>query len=137
MGTQLTAKRSGTCPECGNSWRPNDTIFWDGKVKNQHGLSVVCTDPSCFKEQGGTLTASFRSKSTFKPVSKYDRPIRANIPTDVKVDEDTQKAYIKLQEVLVAANKLAHELYPDESDDSQQFGQIRSKLADQLIHLLK
>jgi len=134
MGTKLTAKRAGTCPECKKSWAVGQEASWDSSVKNSAGFSVMCIDDDCFKEQGGKLTP--RASGGFKPFTKSFSPkadVTLKVP-EVEVDKkivasaDTLKQYIK------QADQLVEELYSLPAGD-QTRGQIRSKFVDQLILL--
>jgi len=140
MGTKLTSKYSGKCKECDTPYKSGDQIFYD-KAKR-----IACISEMCFKDQGGEITPFQRNRaydisntiqSTPKQfTSKYDRPIQASIP-DVKISIGIETSSKKLLEFLKAADTLARKVYPDEDTSSQQFGQIRSKLVDQLIALSK
>jgi hypothetical protein len=141
MGTKLTAKRAGTCPECKKPWAVGQEANWDNSVKNSAGFSVMCIDDDCFKEQGGKITpresGSFNSsRSGFKP--GYSRP---KVDVTLKVPEITVSKAVKgnadtLKEYIKQADELVEELYSLPADD-QTRGQIRSKFVDQLIAIGK
>ena len=48
MGTLIKAKFEGRCKMCGSSWSVGDEISYQRTPK------AICSDKSCFKEQGGT-----------------------------------------------------------------------------------
>jgi len=136
MGTKLQAKRAGTCPECGNSWKIGEDIYWDRAVKNSAGGNFCCTSEGCFTSHGGTITP-FTPRGT-TPSSGYSKPYRESLDLTfvipAKVDNkqiDNNKDF--LLQVIARADLLASELYPNLKRTSDTFGMIRSKLADQLI----
>lgn len=141
MGTKLTAKRAGTCPECKKPWAIGDEANWDNKVKNSAGFSVMCIDDDCFKEQGGRITprenSGFtNSRSGFK--GGYSRP---QVDVTLKVPEIEVSKAVKghadvLKEYIKQADELVEELYSLPAGD-QTRGQIRSKFIDQLIAIGK
>jgi hypothetical protein len=135
MGTKLTAKRAGTCPECKKPWKVGEEANWDSAIKNSAGFSVMCIDEECFKEQGGQFTPK-ASGGFNKPFQKSFRPqidVTLKVPeieisTAIKAKADTLKEYIR------QADQLVEELYNLPAGD-QTRGQIRSKFVDQLILL--
>ena len=132
MGTKLTTKRAGTCPECKKSWNPGDPAFWDNSLKNSAGFSVICIDEDCFKEQGGKLTPrgeGFSGNRGFTPRKYAD--VTLKVP-EVKVGAAVRSNAAKLKEYIVQADELVEELYTLPAND-QTRGQIRSKFVDQLI----
>ena len=141
MGTKLTAKRAGTCPECKKPWAIGDEAFWDNAVKNSAGFSVMCIDKDCFGEQGGKETPrgqGFNSqqggfKSGWKPRPQID--VTLKVP-EIKVGSVVKDSANKLKEYIVQADELVEELYSLPPGD-QTRGQIRSKFIDQLIAIGK
>jgi len=137
MGTILEhAKRAGTCPECGNTWNIGEKIFWDRNVKNSAGGNVTCSSDTCFKTQGGTITPFTKSTpsygSGFKPYQKEVKDLTFVLPDKGKnVALDTAVDTVK--QAIARADALANELYPNLNKTSDTYGQIRSKLADQLL----
>ena len=141
MGTKLTAKRAGTCPECKKPWAVGEEAYWDSQVKNSAGFSVMCIDSDCFKEQGGKETPKGESynnsRTGYKP-SFSKRPqvdVTLKVP-DIKVSAPVQGSTDKLKEYIKAADELVVELYDLPAGD-QTRGQIRSKFVDQLIAIGK
>jgi len=140
MGTKLEhAKKAGTCPSCGNTWKIGETIFWDRNVKNSAGGNVTCSDEPCFNSQGGKITP-FTPHSTPQSYSsgykKESLDLTFILPAKVEnlnLDSDVGK----LQQVIARADFLAGDLYPNLKKTSDTFGMIRSKLADQLIAISK
>ena len=131
MGTELIAKKAGTCPECKNSWKPGESIFWDNQVKNTAGFNVTCLDKKCFSEQGGQLTpkSGFGFKKGFSNTPKVDVTL---IVPDVEVPSYVRNAATALKGFIKQADELVEELYKLPAND-QTRGQIRSKFVDQLI----
>jgi len=135
MGTQLTAKRAGTCPECGNSWQVGEQIFWDRAVKNSAGGNVTCTSDECFKQHGGTITPFVPKGTTPSSGKSWSKPqldLTFVIPAKVE-DPELDKTVIALMQIIARADLAAGALYPNLTKTSDTFGMIRSKLADQLI----
>lgn len=135
MGTKLTTKRAGTCPECKKTWNPGDEAYWDNSIKNSAGFSVICIDEDCFKEQGGKLTprteGGFRKpyQNGFRQKPFVDVTLKVpeiDVSQAVRAKADLLKEYIK------QADELVEELYTLPAND-QTRGQIRSKFVDQLI----
>jgi len=139
MGTKLTAKRAGTCPECKKPWAVGQEANWDSKVKNSAGFSVMCIDDDCFKEQGGQITP--RAEGGYnKPFSPgfSKRPqvdVTLKVP-DIAVSAPVRKAADTLKEYIKQGDELVEELYNLPAGDHTR-GQIRSKFVDQLILLGK
>lgn len=130
MGTKLTTKRAGTCPECKKSWNIGEEAYWDNSVKNSAGFSVICIDQECFNEQGGKLTPRSEGfKSGFSKRPFVD--VTLKVP-EVKVSDGVRTSAAKLKEYIVQADELVEELYTLPTND-QTRGQIRSKFVDQLI----
>lgn len=140
MGTKLTAKRAGTCPECKKPWAIGDEASWDNSVKNSAGFSVMCIDDDCFKEQGGKITPRAASGyGNSRLGGQYTRQPRADVTLkvpDVKPGAAVKTAAGLLREYIVQADELVEELYDLPASD-QTRGQIRSKFVDQLILLGK
>ncbi len=137
MGTQLTAKRAGTCPECGNSWKVGEQIFWDRSVKNSAGGNVTCTSDDCFKSHGGTITPFVPKGTTPSSGNTWSKPkLDLTFVIPAKVDDaQLDKSIIALKQIIARADILASDFYPNLTKTSDTFGMIRSKLADQLISI--
>jgi len=137
MGTKLEhAKRAGTCPECGNTWKIDETIFWDRAVKNSAGGNVTCSSEVCFKTQGGTITPFTRGtpSSGYKPYQKEYKDLTFVLPSKVE-NKSLDEAVNVVKQAIARADFLANELYPNLNKTSDTYGQIRSKLADQLLNV--
>jgi len=138
MGTILEhAKRAGTCPECGNTWNIGEKIFWDRAVKNSAGGNVTCSSDTCFKTQGGTITPFTKSTPSyggFKPYTKEVKDLTFVLPEKGK-NAALDTAVDTVKQAIARADFLANELYPNLNKTSDTYGQIRSKLADQLLHV--
>ena len=128
MGTKITAKYSGSCKTCGETWNVGQGMYYQKLPK------AMCTDLECFTEQGGTVQTSFQSsfKTSTTPFMKEKTKF---VMPDVEVPDTLTVA----AEVVVAAIKKAHDLahlmYPDLDTETQLFGTIRSKLADQILYV--
>ena len=126
MGSKITAKYAGACKICGSDWRVGDQIFYSKTPK------AICLEEECFSEQGGSLTKSFQSSFT-KPSQSYQRPKIKFVVPDVEVPDGVKACAEMLQQTIVVAHHLAISMYPDLDTEDQTFGQIRSKLADQIL----
>jgi len=138
MGTKLTAKRAGTCPECKKTWNIGEEAYWDSSVKNSAGFSVICIDEDCFKEQGGKLTPkpSGGFSSGFKRgFSKPQVDVTLKVP-EIEISDSVRNDAQTLKEYIRQADELVEELYNLPAGD-QTRGQIRSKFVDQLIAIGK
>jgi len=139
MGTILEhAKRAGTCPECGNTWNIGEKIFWDREHKNSAGGNVTCSSDECFKTQGGTITPFTKSTpsygTSFKGYTKEVKDLTFVLP-DKGTNKALDTAVDTVKQAIARADSLANELYPNLNKTSDTYGQIRSKLADQLLHV--
>ena len=116
----IKAKYDGTCKICGAVWNVGNDLYYQRMPK------AICTDHECYKEQGG----KDGFQSTFK--RKEANTIVAKIPDDEVSDEVKIQAYI-LRQYIVVAHAVAKDLYPEQDINTHVFGQIRSKLVDQLL----
>tara|TARA_R100001530_G_scaffold131496_1_gene103198 strand:+ start:1359 stop:1769 length:411 start_codon:yes stop_codon:yes gene_type:complete len=130
MGTKITAKYSGMCKTCGETWNVGQDMYYQKQPK------AMCTDLECFTEQGGTIQTGFQS--SFKPSttgSSFMKEKTKFVMPDVEVPDSLTVS----AEVVIAAIKkghdLAHLMYPDLDTETQLFGTIRSKLADQILYV--
>ena len=122
----MTAKYRGDCKVCGSEWKVGDQIIYQKDPK------VICTDESCYSEQGGSITKSFQSSFT-KPAQSYQRPKIKFVVPDIEVPDGVKTCAEMLQQTIVVAHHLAISMYPDLDTEDQTFGQIRSKLVDQIL----
>jgi len=61
MGKQLPAYKEGHCFKNGeHKWSKNQEVFWD---KNDAGKTIMCSDKTCFENQGGKINASKTSSA--------------------------------------------------------------------------
>jgi len=137
MGTKLEhAKKAGTCPKCGNTWNIGETIFWDRNVKNTAGGNVTCSSESCFGEQGGKITPFIKStpQSGFTGFKKEFLDLTFILPIKEE-DADLDGAAKKVKQAIARADLIVGELYPNLKKTSDTYGQIRSKLADQILQV--
>ena len=127
MGTKITAKYSGMCKTCGEAWNVGQGMYYQKEPK------AMCTDLECFTEQGGTVQTSFQSSFNKPSLTPFMKEKTKFVMPDVEVPDSLTVA----AEVVVAAIKKAHDLvhlmYPDLDTETQLFGTIRSKLADQIL----
>jgi len=134
MGRKITATRAGTCPDCGEDWKINDQIYWDNAVKNSKNWNVTCSDEECFKNQGGTLTA-YTPKATYGKSSYSTDDVTVSLPKGT-INEDISTAVGRVDNIFLASHTLTKKRYPKLKENSQTFGQIRSKFVDQILYVL-
>lgn len=118
MGSRIKAKYNGECKQCAEEWIVGDDIFYQKNPK------AICKDEACFNQQGG-IVKEF--------VVRKDDVIITKIPDMNPADSVKQVAEI-LQQYIVVAHHLTKSLYPDLDVNTHTFGQIRSKIIDQLLY---
>jgi hypothetical protein len=119
MGTKIKAKYDGNCRICGEEWVVGDNLCYQKTPK------AICADEKCFTSQGGTIS----SFGSFKP--KGNDVIITKIP-DIEVSDSVKLVAEDLQQYIVVAHHLTKSLYPELDVNTHTFGQIRSKIVDQL-----
>ena len=129
MGSKITAKYAGMCKICGSDWSVGNPIFYQKTPK------AICVDEGCFTEQGGNMTKTFQS--SFNQSTTYKREDIKFVLPDVEIPDGIKSCAEVLQQTIVVAHHLAISMYPELNTESQTFGQIRSKLADQLLDICK
>ena len=125
MGSMITAKYAGLCKVCGSEWKVGEKICYQKEPK------AICVDEACFNEQGGSLTKSFQS--SFTNTSSFKRDTIKFVVPDVEVPDGIKTCAEMVQQTIVVAHHLALSMYPELDKESQTFGQIRSKLVDQIL----
>ena len=125
MGTQITAKYAGMCKICGSEWKVGEKIFYQKDPK------AICVEEDCFDEQGGSISKSFQS--SFTNTSGFKRETIKFVVPDVEVPYGIKTCAEMVQQTIVVAHHLAKSMYPELNTESQTFGQIRSKLVDQIL----
>ena len=50
MGSKIKAKYDGACKFCGEDWVVGDNLYYQKNPK------AICSEESCFKQQGGTVS---------------------------------------------------------------------------------
>lgn len=118
MGTKITAKYDGQCKICGSVWNVGESIFYQKLPK------AICLDEQCFKQQGGIAK---------EYTVKKDDVIITKIP-DIEVSDSVKQVAENLQQFIVVAHHLTKSLYPNLDINTHTFGQIRSKIVDQLLY---
>jgi len=127
MGSKITAKYAGMCKVCGSDWSVGNPIFYQKEPK------AICVEESCFTEQGGSMTQSFQSSFKRAATGGYQREKVKFIIPDVEVPDGIKACAEQVQQVIVVAHHLTVSMYPELDKESQTFGQIRSKLVDQIL----
>ena len=134
MGSIMNAKYKGTCQYCDSEWKVGDKIYYQKTPK------AICSEERCFNEQGGKV-------SEWKPQDKKsgsfntqpDTNLKMDIP-DVPVSDGVKQCAEMVLQCLVTAHHMTKSLYPKLDEETHTFGQIRSKITDQLLsvcHLTK
>ena len=118
MGSKISAKFVGGCKICGNEWRVGEQLFYQKNPK------AICSDEECFKSQGGVVKEFVVHK---------DDVIVTKLP-DVEVSDSVKQVAEILQQFIVVAHHLTKSMYPDLDINTHTFGQIRSKIIDQLLY---
>ena len=117
MGTKIKAKYDGGCKICGEEWSVGDDLLYQKNPK------AICISEDCFKKQGGVLK---------EYVVKKDDVIITRIP-DIQVGDAVKQVAEQLQQFIVVSHHLTKSLYPELDVNTHTFGQIRSKIVDQLL----
>jgi type IV pilus biogenesis protein CpaD/CtpE len=115
----LESRYPGTCKHCGVGWKVGDQIHYSKDPK------ITCTSQECFETQKANAPASGRESS-------YNKTITTVRP-DVEVPAPMKEALEKVVQALAASHDVVKILYPDLNENTHTFGQIRSKLVDQLF----
>jgi len=125
MGSKITAKYAGMCKICGSDWAVGNPIFYQKEPK------AICVDEGCYNEQGGNLTKTFQS--SFNQSSSYKKENLKFVLPDIEVSDGVKACAEMVQQVIVVAHHLTISMHPELDTESNTFGQIRSKLADQIL----
>ena len=127
MGSIMNAKYKGTCQYCDSEWKVGDKIYYQKTPK------AICLEERCFSEQGGKV-------SEWKPKTggggnyntQTDANLKMDIP-DVPVSDGVKQCAEMVLQCLVTAHHMTKSLYPKLDEETHTFGQIRSKITDQLL----
>lgn len=119
----IKAKFSGHCKLCGEEWEKDFDIHYSREPR------AICTDEKCFNEQkkkSGNVVSSYKQEIvTVKPEADEK---------DIKLFKDPSA---KVLAAIAVAHDMAVYLYPELDTNTNTFGQIRSKLTDQLLLVWK
>ena len=126
MGTKISAKYDGMCKLCGEEWRVSDEIYYQKQPK------AICSDYDCFQKQGGNLDKLQSKQNSF--TSFKDQVIVSKLP-DATASDNVKKVADVWDEYLVTAHHRTKDLYPEQDVNTHVFGQIRSKIIDQLLFI--
>ncbi len=126
MGSVIKAKYDGVCKICGTEWKV------DGQLYYQKTPKAICGNKECFTEQGGTV--SNYQQSSF---SNNSRDIIVTKIPDIDVGDSVKQVADVWMQYLVTAHHMAKAIYPEQDINTHVFGQIRSKLVDQLLFITK
>ncbi len=129
MGTKISAKYDGMCKLCGEEWRVSDEIYYQKNPK------AICSDYDCFQKQGGSLDHLKPVGSDQKRITSFrDQVIVTKIP-DAVASDNVKKVAEVWDEYMVTAHHRTKDLYPEQDVNTHVFGQIRSKIIDQLLFI--
>jgi len=117
MGSKIKAKYDGGCRMCGEEWVVGDDILYQKNPK------AICINEQCFKQQGGVIKEF---------IVKKDDVIITRIP-DMQVGDSIKQVADVLQQFIIVSHHLTKSLYPELDVNTHTFGQIRSKIVDQLL----
>lgn len=118
----IKAKFKGNCKLCGATWNVDDAVHYSKTPK------AICTDEECFKTQMSNANSSGRESSFSKTIT--------TVKPDVEVPSYMTEAMEKVVQGIAASHDVVKILYPDLDENTHTFGQIRSKLVDQLFTAL-
>ena len=119
MGSKIKAKYDGACKFCGEDWVVGDNLYYQKNPK------AICSEESCFNQQGGKVSTFSFNKNTDVIVTR--------IP-DIEVGDSVKQVAEILQQYVVVAHHLTKSMYPELDVNTHTFGQIRSKIIDQLMY---
>ena len=126
MGTKISAKYDGMCKTCGEEWHVKDEIYYQKTPK------AICSDYDCFQQQGGNLDKLQSKQSSF--TSFRDQVIVTKVP-EATASDNVKKVADVWDEYMVTAHHRTKDLYPEQDVNTHVFGQIRSKIIDQLLYI--
>lgn len=124
MGSMIKAKFRGDCKICGSTWSVGDDLYYQKTPK------AICGNKECFTEQGGSI--STYQQSTFK---NSDRDTIITKVPDVDVSDSVKQMADNWMQYFVTAHHMAKAIYPEQDVNTHVFGQIRSKIIDQLLEI--
>ena len=130
MGTKIKGKYSGVCKICGDSWQVGEEIYYQKEPK------AICGDKECFESQGGTFTPFKGQTSLMGGGWGNKTPIITKLP-DVEISDEVKKITEYWDQFFVVAHHKTKAVYPQEDVNGDRFGQIRSKMMDQLMSLIQ
>ena len=134
MGTKIKAKFDGGCRTCGEEWKVDDDIYYQKTPK------AICIEERCFSEQGGKVSEwKPKTGGSSNYNTQSDANLKMDIP-DVPVSDGVKQCAEMVLQCLVTAHHMTKSLYPKLDEETHTFGQIRSKITDQLLsvcHLTK
>ena len=126
MGSIIKAKFAGNCKLCGEMWAVGDDIYY------QKAPKAICKDKECFTQgQGGTV--STYQQATFKENKDI---IITKIP-EVTVSDSVKAVADDWMQFFVTAHHLTKAMYPEQDVNTHVFGQIRSRILDQLCYITR
>jgi len=124
----MATQYSGQCIECETKYARGMMVYYDKEHLNSKGNAIVCTNYSCFSEQGGKVDVKSSSARTTVEDLEF------NIP-DVGTNNNIISASLLVKQCLVQAHKITTELYPKLDPLSNTFGQIRNAFKTDLVNI--
>jgi hypothetical protein len=126
MGSMIKAKFRGDCKICGSTWNVGEDLYYQKTPK------AICSNKECFTEQGGTV--STYQQSSFQNNNKDI--IITKIP-EVTVSDSVKAVADDWMQFFVTAHHLTKAMYPEQDVNTHVFGQIRSRILDQLCYITR
>ena len=122
----IKAKFRGDCKICGSTWNVGEDLYYQKTPK------AICSNKECFTEQGGTV--STYQQSSFQNNNKDI--IITKIP-EVTVSDSVKAVADDWMQFFVTAHHLTKAMYPEQDVNTHVFGQIRSRILDQLCYITR
>jgi hypothetical protein len=127
MGSMIKAKFRGDCKICGSTWNVGEDLYYQREAPK-----AICSNKECFTEQGGTV--STYQQSSFQNNNKDI--IITKIP-EVTVSDSVKAVADDWMQFFVTAHHLTKAMYPEQDVNTHVFGQIRSRILDQLCYITR
>jgi len=123
----IKAKFRGDCKICGSTWNVGEDLYYQREAPK-----AICSNKECFTEQGGTV--STYQQSSFQNNNKDI--IITKIP-EVTVSDSVKAVADDWMQFFVTAHHLTKAMYPEQDVNTHVFGQIRSRILDQLCYITR
>lgn len=115
----IKAKFAGNCKSCSNDWGVGDEIHYSKDPR------AICTDEQCFNKQ--------KANGSGAVASRYSAPTFEIVNPNVDVSPEVKASGELVLQAITVAHAMAQTLNDGIEINSHTFGQIRSKLTDQIL----